>query len=75
MLLFFFFFFSTEKKDYFTNVNLATLQAEYRHCLLFSDKTNLAISILSMSNDLRQLSKTYIRVIYSHRSMSVHKPY
>lgn len=45
------------------------------HCLLLSDKTNPAISILSMSNGLRQPSKTYFRIMYSHRSMSVSKPY
>lgn len=69
------FFFLTEKKDNFTNVNLVTFQAENMHCLLFSDKTNPVISILSMSKDLRQPNKTYFRVICSHRSMGLSKPY
>lgn len=75
MLHFIFFFFLTKKEDYSADANLVTFQAENMHCLLSSDKTNPAISILSVSSDLGQPRKTYFGVMYSHRSVSVSKPY
>lgn len=44
-------------------------------CTAYFSVINTILTVPSMSNDHRQPSKTYFRVTYSQRSMSVHKPY